>query len=94
MGDGDFFIILAKRNLLKLGLQIGDNLTYKIEEDPNPLGVDIPEVLSVLLEQDENAKLVFDGLSDGKKRNLIFSINRIKSIDKQVEKSLAFLENQ
>ena len=92
LGDGNFFIILSTKNLKKLGKTLGDQVDFEIYEDPNPLGVEIPEVLEVLLEQDEFAKEVFDKITDGKKRSLIYSINRIKNIDLQVEKSLAFLE--
>lgn len=74
--------------------QIGDVVAFEIMEDPNPLGVKIPESLAVLLEQDEAAKVVFEEITDGKKRSLIYSIQKIKDIDKQVQKSLDFLEEE
>jgi hypothetical protein len=40
---------------------------FKIEEDPDQLGVEMPEILDVLLSQDENSKAIFDKISDGKK---------------------------
>ena len=92
MGDGHFFIILATKHLKKLGKQLGDQVWLEIYEDPNPLGVEVPEVLMVLLAQDEAAKAIYDRITDGKKRSLIYSINRIKNIDLQVERALAFLE--
>ena len=92
-GDGNFFIILSTANLKKLGKHRGNKVSYTIYEDPNPLGVEIPEVLSVLLEQDEILKNKYDVLTDGKKRSLIFTINKVKNIDLQVEKALKFFEN-
>lgn len=56
LGDGNFFIIVATKYMKKIGKQMGDVITFEITEDPNPLGVEIPEVLSVLLAQDEDAK--------------------------------------
>ena len=94
MGDGSFFIIVATRYMKQLKKQIGDIVVFEITEDPNPLGVKIPEALAVLLEQDEAAKAVFDKITDGKKRSLIYSIQKIKDIDKQVQKSLDFLEEE
>ncbi|MEN0003578.1 MAG: YdeI/OmpD-associated family protein [Bacteroidota bacterium] len=94
MGDGDYFIIVAGRYLKQLQKEKGDIVQYTLREDPNPLGVAIPEVLSALLEQDEAAKTVFDRLTDGKKRSLIYSIQKVKDIDKQVDKILAFLEKE
>ena len=94
MGDGNFFIIVATRYMKQLKKQIGDIVAFEITEDPNPLGVKIPEALAVLLEQDEAAKAVFDKITDGKKRSLIYSIQKIKDIDKQVQKTLDFLEEE
>jgi hypothetical protein len=94
LGDGHFFIIVATKYIQKLQKELGDPISFTIEEDPNPLGVAIPEALEVLLEQDDDARRVFEQLTDGKKRSLIYSINRIKDIDKQVQKSLTFLEEQ
>ena len=92
LGDGHFFIILATKHLKKLGLELGDPIQFEIHEDPNPLGVEVPEVLEVLLAQDEGAKAVYEALTDGKKRNLIHTMNRVKNIDLKVEKALKILE--
>ncbi|MEM9917913.1 MAG: DUF1905 domain-containing protein [Bacteroidota bacterium] len=93
LGDGNFFIILATKLVKALKKDLGDVVAFEISEDPNPLGVDIPEVLEVLLDQDENAKELFNQLTDGKKRGLIHTINRIKNIDKKVNTVLEFLNN-
>ena len=45
----------------------------------------MPEVLSVFLEQDVNAKETFGKLTDGKKRSLIYSVIKIKDLDKQIK---------
>ncbi|MEO1214728.1 MAG: DUF1905 domain-containing protein [Bacteroidota bacterium] len=92
LGDGNFFIILSNKNLKKLGLELGDYISFYIEEDPNPLGVAIPEVLEVLLVQDPDAKKIFEAITDGKKRSLIYSIARVKDIDKQVHNIMDFLK--
>jgi len=94
LGDGNFFIIVATRYMKKIGKQVGDVITFEIIEDPNPLGVEIPEVLNVLLEQDEDAKTIFENMTDGRKRTLIYTILRTKNIDKQVEMTLEFLNKE
>ncbi len=93
-GDGNYFVIVATKYIKKLGKKIGDPIHFEIYEDPNPLGVDVPEVLRVLLEQDPAAKKIYEALSDGKKRSLIYLIQPIKDIDKKVGKALAFLAEQ
>ncbi|MCH2194959.1 DUF1905 domain-containing protein [Kordia sp.] len=92
LGNGDFYIMLAKRYIKQIGKEAGENISYKLEVDPNPLGVDIPEVLEVFLAQDPDGQAIFDKLTDGRKRTLIFSVLRIKNVDKQVETILKFLQ--
>lgn len=67
---------------------------YYLEVDPDPLGVDIPEVLEELLHQDSEAKNTFNRLAHSRKRTLIHRINRIKNIDIQVRQILNFLEEE
>ena len=94
LGDGNFFIIIATKHLKKLGKELGDEITAEISEDPNPLGVEIPEVLQVLLAQDEYARKIFDQITDGKKRSLIYATRSIKDIDLQVQKIMSILEDE
>ena len=93
-GDGNFFIIVASRHVKTLGKELGDLVSFEIYEDPNPLGVEMPEVLQVLIDQDDQVKEIFDSLTDGKKRTLIHFIAKVKDVDKQVQKALAFLEEE
>ncbi len=94
LGDGNFYIIVSTANLTVLGKLVGDPVSVELTEDPNPLGVDMPDVLQVLLDQDDDARLIFDRLTDGKKRSLIYALRPIKDIDKQVQKILTFLHEQ
>jgi len=91
MGDGDYFIIIAKAKLKQLDKALGEVVEVALEADPNPLGVAEPEVLLVLLEQDDWAKAAYGRLTDGKKRGLIYQVLKIKDIDRQVEHILAYL---
>lgn len=93
LGDGNFFIILSGKNLKALDKTLGDKITYELKEDPNPLGVDIPEVLEAVLEQHEEIKAIYESLSLGKKRNVIHSINKIKDVDKQIQKTIQVITN-
>ncbi len=93
LGDGNFFIILGSKNLKIVGKTLGDKICFELSEDPNPLGVDMPEVLEAFLEQDQNLKAVFDSLTLGKKRNVIHSINKIKDIDRQIQKIIQIIND-
>jgi len=92
-GDGNFYVIVASRVMKKLKKQEGDSVTFVLTENPNPLGVEVPEVLLAVLEEEPKLKEQFEGFTDGKKRSLIYSFNRIKNIDRQIEIIYDFMEN-
>lgn len=92
LGDGNFFIILSASNLKKIGKGLNDEVSFELREDPNPLGVEMPEVLQVLLAQDKLIKAKFEKLSMGKRRHIIYSIKKIKDIDRQVSKAIEMIE--
>ncbi|MEM6788976.1 MAG: DUF1905 domain-containing protein [Myxococcota bacterium] len=94
MGDGSFFIIVATRYLRALGKRVGDLVDFVVEEDPNPLGVEVPEVLVELLAQDEEAQAHYERLTDGRKRTLIHTLARIRDVDRQVHTALEFLAEE
>ena len=91
-GDGNFHVVVATKYLKKLKKDVGDILEVEIIEDPNPLGVEIPEVLEVLLEQDEEVHRIFHSLTDGMKRSFIHGIKDIKDLDIQVQKTIEILQ--
>lgn len=91
-GDGNFFIIVSTKRVKDLGISVGDSIAFELRQDPNPLGVNLPEVLTILLEQDERLKQKFEALTL-KKRSLVHAVSRIKDIDKQVAKTSALLNN-
>ena len=94
LGDGNFFVIVAAKYLDALEKEQGDQVYYQIEEDPDQLGVDMPEVLTVFLEQEPELRKVFNKLTDGKKRSLIYQIIKIKDIDMQIRSIRDFLSEQ
>ena len=93
LGDGNFFIILSTKNLETVGKQLGDKIKFELTIDPNPLGVDIPEVLESIIEQDNDLKKKFEKLTLGKQRNVIHQINKIKNIDLQIKKTIELINN-
>jgi hypothetical protein len=93
LGDGNYFIILSTKNLETIGKSLGDLVQYEIAVDPNPLGVDMPEVLQSVLDQDDALKSKFTKLSLGKQRNIIHQMNKIKDIDCQISKSIELISN-
>lgn len=94
LGDGNYFIIISRKLLEQIDKKLGSIINFKIEEDPDQLGVGMPEILTSLLEQDSELKTIFDKITDGKKRSLIYSILKVKDIDKQVNDAITFLNKE
>ena len=80
--------------MTKAGLVLGQTFTFSVCEDPNPLGVSLPESLQVLLDQDHWLSKKFESLTDGKKRAIIHQINRIKNVDLQIQRAQELIVKQ
>jgi len=93
-GNGKYFSMIGKTKFGSHTYEQGQAISVVVYLDPNPLGVEIPEVIYALLEQDELIKRVWDKLTDGRKRTICHMVHRIKNIDKQVEKCLIFFEEE
>ena len=91
LGDGNFFIIISMKNLKSIDKQVGEEVQFEIWPDPNPLGVDIPEEIVVLLGQDEILNQQFENLTDGKKRGIIHQVKRIKNIDLKITRAIELI---
>jgi hypothetical protein len=83
-------MMVNKAHMKSLGLMQGERVAIEVFEDPNPLGVEIPEVLEVLMEQDAMVAEVWSKLTDGRKRTICHSTRRIKNLDLQIQKALEF----
>lgn len=93
LGDGNFFVIVSTKNMKSIQRQAGETIQFELTEDPNSLGMEIPETIEILLEQDEDLNEKFSKLTDGKKRSIIVQISKIKDIDKQISRAIYLINN-
>jgi len=93
-GGGKYFSMIGKTKLGGHTYEQGQAISVTVYLDPNPLGVEIPEVVEALLEQDQLIKRTWEKLTDGRKRTICHTVYRIKNIDKQVDKCLEFFEEE
>lgn len=93
-GGGKYFSMIGKTKLNGHTYEQGKAISVVVYLDSNPLGVEIPEVIEALLEQDELIKRVWEKLTDGRKRTICHTVHRIKNMDKQVDKCLVFFEEE
>jgi bifunctional DNA-binding transcriptional regulator/antitoxin component of YhaV-PrlF toxin-antitoxin module len=88
-----WYILMNKTLREKLNLKNGQEFEVKIEKDHSEFGMEVPEELAVMLEQEETAKSVFDSLTPGKQRALIYIVSKVKNTDSRIRKALAIAEH-
>jgi hypothetical protein len=86
--EGGYFINLGSTICKKLNLKEGDSITLSFAEDNSEFQFEMPEELSEVLYQDPDADAVFQALTDGNKRGLIYVISLVKSSEKRIERAL------
>ncbi len=88
-----YHITFNKANQKKLGVFPTDYFTVELSEDVSKYGVEMPEEFDAVLQSDPEAFEIFEGLTDGKKRSLIYYILKIKNSQNRIDKALIITEN-
>lgn len=90
---GDYRIFFSKAKRDELGIGIGEMVTFQLFKDESKYGVEVPEALDAVLLSDYDAFEIFEKLTPGKQRSIIYFIKRIKNVQTQVDKSILMTEN-
>lgn len=93
LGNGDWYVLMNEKLAKKLDIQIGDNVTLEIEKDTSKYGMEIPEELEELLQQDPEGEQHFHSLTPGKQRNLIYIVGNVKNSNSRLNKALAIMHH-
>lgn len=89
----DFHIVFGKKHQKELGVFPNDMIRLELCEDKTLYGVEMPAELDAVLTSDPEVATIFKGLTDGRKRSIIFMILRYKNIQTRIDKSLLICEN-
>ena len=92
-GNGKYFLMLSKDLMKRLQLAGNQEVEVCIEKDTSRYGMPISEEMKELLELDPEGEAYFHKLTPGKIRSLLHLVNKIKSSDKRIEKSIIILEH-
>ncbi len=92
-GEGNAYLLLNKQKRQQYGIEIGMELNLQLEPHPDELGMPLPEVLTEILAQDEEAHRRYCQLAPGKQRYIAYYVGQLKSTDKQIERALQLLGN-
>ena len=87
--DDGSYILINKKNREKLGLNEGDKVVLEIEKDESEYGQPVPDSFRFVMDDDTEAFEHFERLTPGKQRSLLYIVNKVKSMDKQINKALA-----
>jgi hypothetical protein len=90
--DIGYYIMLSKANLQKINAKLGDEIIASFKKDTTPLQFTDCEVLTEVLETDSESKTVWETLTQGNKRSIVYWILNIKNTDKQIERALLVSE--
>jgi hypothetical protein len=90
--EGGYYINVGLKIIKNLKLKLGDSINTTFKEDGTEYKFEFPEELAEVLKSDLKANKVFESLSDGNKRSLIYLISLVKSSDKKIERALRIAE--
>jgi hypothetical protein len=76
-----------------LGIFMNDYFNMQLFEDESKYGVEMPEELDAVLLSDHEAYTIFETLTPGRQRSIIYTIKRYKSTQTRVDKALILTEN-
>ena len=89
----DYKFMFSKEKQKQLGLILNDYFELQLFEDTSKYGVDMPEELDAVLLSDYEAYEIFESLTAGKQRSIIYGIIRIKNSQSRIDKALLVCEN-
>ena len=92
-GLGDHFINLNQKLRAQLKLSENQVIDVVLKPDDSPFGMDMPVEFEETLRQDKSANEVFQKLTPGKQRNLIYIVNQVKSPAIRLRRALVIADH-
>lgn len=92
-GKGPYYISLNKETRTKLGISPGDEVDVHLTRDESQYGWPMPDELQEVLNQDSDGDRLFQQLSGGKQRTLLYFVSKAKDIDRRIEAALVIVEH-
>jgi hypothetical protein len=82
-------LMFSKQHQKTLGIFPNDYFSLQFFEDTSKYGVELPEEMAEFFRQDPELEEIFDSLTPGARRSLIYYITRYKVSQTRVDKFLA-----
>ena len=91
--SGTYKMMFGKRLQKELGVFQNDYFEMQIFEDDSKYGVEMPTELDEVFKTDYDAYQIFENLTRGKQRSIIYTIIRYKNSQTKIDKALILCEN-
>ncbi|MBV9241880.1 MAG: DUF1905 domain-containing protein [Acidobacteria bacterium] len=90
---GAFYISINKVNREKLGLEPGDEVDVELIRDDSKYGMPMPPEFKEVLAQDDEGRVLFNALTPGKQRTLLWYTAKYKDEDRRIQSALVMIEH-
>ena len=90
---GKFIIAVNKANRAKLGIEAGDTIDVELVRDDSKYGMPMPPEFKEVLAQDPDGKKLFNALTPGKQRTLLWYTQKPKDEDRRIHNALVMIEH-
>ncbi len=91
--SGNYRITFSKANQKAIGIFPTDYFNLQLFENTTKYGVEVPEEMEAVLLSDHDGYEIFESLTPGRKRGLIYAISRYRNSQTRINKSLTLMEN-
>lgn len=86
--EGGYFINIGTTICKKLKIKEGSIVSAAFMADNSEYQFEMPEELKEVLDLDSDANKIFQKLTDGNQRGLIYLVTQVKSSEKKIERAL------
>lgn len=90
---GAYKISVNKEHRDKAGIVPGDRCKVTLVRDDSEYGIDMPAELREVLKQDRAAKELFESLTNGRRRVIVWHVNKVADTDERIRRALIILEH-
>ena len=93
LGQGRAYISINAKRMKTLGIDESDTVHVSLSIDESKYGMDMPEELITLFEQDDEGKRRFDLLNPGMQRYIIYYVSGVKTSQLRIDRAIMLIEN-
>lgn len=93
LGAGKAYITISKKRMKAYGISRGDEVQVGLRLDDSKYGMEVPEELEALLEQDDEGRNRFDDITPGQQRYIIYYVAQVKSSQKRIDRAIMLINN-